>query len=178
MMSDPKLSELRPVEHITTDAIGPAGERVFYIQAWKGDRVLTLILEKFQLQTLAVGVEQFLADVNGKFSELPGASADYEEDKMRIHPPVDPLFRVGQVGLAYDSGDDLVALELRELVPEEEKENTEKQVARLWCTRSQMRALINWGLEVAARGRPLCPQCGQPMDEDGHLCPRKNGHKV
>ena len=82
------------------------------------------------------------------------------------------------MGLGYDEGDDLVALELHELFVEGNEETEAQQVARFWCTRAQLRALVNWGLEVAARGRPLCPQCGQPMDDEGHLCPRKNGHKV
>jgi len=30
--------------------------------------------------------------------------------------------------------------------------------------------------EVVAQGRPVCPLCGQPMDPDGHFCPRANGH--
>lgn len=177
-MKDPNLTELRPVGHITTDAIGPPGERVFYVQAWKDDRTVSLTLEKFQLQTMAVGVEQFLAEVNKKFRNLSAATADYDEERMRIQAPVEPLFRVGQVGLGYDPDADLVALEMRELVMEADAESGRQRVARFWCTRSQMRALINWGLEVVSRGRPLCPQCGQPMDEDGHLCPRKNGHKV
>ncbi len=176
-MPEEHVSELRPVEHITTDALGPPGDRIFYIQGWKGERTIALIVEKFQLQTLAVGVEQFLADLDGKFKDLPPASADYEIDLMRIRPPVDALFRVGQVGLGYDSEDDLVALELRELVQEAEKVEGQ-QVVRFWCSRSQIRALINWGLEVIRHGRPLCPQCGQPMDPEAHLCPRKNGHKV
>jgi len=176
-MPKPKLTELRPVGHITTDAIGPAGKRVFYIQAWKDDRTVTLICEKTQIQSLAVGVEQFLADVNTKFADLPDASADYDEDQMHVHPPVEPLFRVGQLGLGYDPDADLVALELRELAEGEEKAKEELDIVRLWCTRSQLRALANWGLEIAARGRPLCPQCGQPMDPAGHFCARKNGHK-
>ena len=176
-MAKSKLTELRPVGHITTDAIGPAGKRVFYIQAWKDDRTVTLICEKTQIQSLAVGVEQFLADVNTKFADLPDASADYDEDQMHVHPPVEPLFRVGQLGLGYDPDADLVALELRELAEGEEKAKEELAIVRLWCTRSQLRALANWGLEIAARGRPLCPQCGQPMDPAGHFCARKNGHK-
>jgi uncharacterized repeat protein (TIGR03847 family) len=172
----PKPIELRPVGHITTDAIGPAGTRVFYIQAWKGDRTITLICEKTQIQSLAVGVEQFLADVNTKHVDLPDASADYNEDQMHVHPPVEPLFRVGQLGLGYDPEEDLVALELRELASEGKPED-ELSVVRLWCTRSQIRAMANWGLEIASRGRSLCPQCGQPMDPAGHFCARKNGHK-
>jgi uncharacterized repeat protein (TIGR03847 family) len=176
-MAKGKVIELRPVGHVTTDAIGPAGKRVFYIQAWKEDRTITVTVEKVQIQSLAVGIEQFLADVNTKFVDLPDASAEYDEDQMHVHPPVDPLFRVGQLGLGYDPEADLVALELRQ-APENEKQPTEElDVVRLWCTRSQIRAMANWGLELASRGRPLCPQCGQPMDPAGHFCTKKNGHK-
>lgn len=177
-MAEPNLTELRPVDHITTDAIGPPGQRVFYVMAWKSEQSVSLIVEKFQVETLAAGVEQFLADLDGKLPNLPAASADYEEERMRIQPPLEPLFRVGQVGLGYDSADDLAALELRELLREGQEADEGQQVARFWCTRSQLRALVNWGLEVASRGRPLCPQCGQPMEAEGHLCPRKNGHKT
>src|SRR3989304_7745846 len=114
-MAKPKPIELRPVGHITTDAIGPSGKRVFYIQAWKDDRTITLICEKTHIQSLAVGVEQFLADVTTKYVDLPDASADYDEDQMHVHPPAEPLFRVGQLGLGYDPEEDLVAIELREL---------------------------------------------------------------
>jgi uncharacterized repeat protein (TIGR03847 family) len=176
-MAKPKLIELRPVGHITTDAIGPAGKRAFYIQAWKDDRTITLSCEKTQIQSLAVGVEQFLADVNTKYADLPDASAEYDEDQMHVHPPLDPMFRIGQLGLGYDPDADLVALELRELLEGEDSKADDQTVVRLWCTRSQIRALANWGLEIAARGRPLCPQCGQPMDPEGHFCAKKNGHR-
>lgn len=173
----PKPIELRPVGHITTDAIGPAGKRVFYIQAWKDDKTITVICEKTQIQSFAVGVEQFLAEVNTKYVDLPDASADYDEDQMHVHPPVEPLFRVGQLGLGYDPEEDLVAIELRELAEDEGTAAEDLALVRLWCTRSQIRAMANWGLEIASRGRPLCPQCGQPMDPAGHFCVKKNGHK-
>jgi uncharacterized repeat protein (TIGR03847 family) len=176
-MAKSRLIELRPVDHVTTDAVGPAGKRVFYIQAWKEDRTVTLVCEKVQIQSLAVGVEQFLADVNTKYVDLPDASAEYDEDQMHVHPPVDPLFRVNQLGLGYDPESDLVALELREAPIEEAPQERDIGIVRLWCTRSQIRALANWGLEIASRGRPLCPQCGQPMDAQEHFCARKNGHK-
>jgi uncharacterized repeat protein (TIGR03847 family) len=178
-MAESKLTELRPVEHITTDAIGAPGKRVFYVQAQKGMQSVSLIVEKFQIESLAAGVEQFMAELDGQRRSLSPASADYNVEQMRIQPPVDALFRVGQVGLAYDEVDDLMALEMRELVTEGEKPDAAtQQVARFWCTRSQMRALVNWGLEVVAHGRPLCPQCGEPTEAEGHLCAKKNGHKV
>jgi uncharacterized repeat protein (TIGR03847 family) len=168
--------DVRPVTHITTDAIGPPGKRVFYIQAWQEDRTITLIVEKFQIQSLAVGYEQFIAEINERFPDLPEASSDYEEDKMHIHPPVDPLFRTGEISLGYDSEDDLVVLIAQEL-QSEESDPEEGSLVRFWCTRSQLRAMCHWGIEVAERGRPICPQCGQPEEPEGHFCPKKNGHR-
>jgi uncharacterized repeat protein (TIGR03847 family) len=168
--------DLRPVTHLTTDAIGQPGKRVFYIQGWQGERTVTLIVEKIQIQSLAVGLEQFLAEINEKYPDLPEASADFVEEQMRIHPPVDPLFRVGELGLGYDTESDLVVLITRELVPEGDNEE-DASVVRFWCKRAQIRAMCHWGMEIASRGRPTCPQCGQPMDPEGHFCPKKNGHQ-
>src|SRR4030043_397201 len=99
--------DLHPVDHISIDAIGQPGKRVFYLQGWQGERTVTLIIEKLQIQSLAIGLEQFLAEIQGKFPDLEEASSDYEEEKMHILPPVDPLFRVGEVGLGYEAEDDL-----------------------------------------------------------------------
>jgi uncharacterized repeat protein (TIGR03847 family) len=186
--------DLQPVSHITTDAIGQPGKRVFYIQAWQSTRTLSLIVEKIQVQSLAVGLEQFLAELQQRYPELPEASGDYDEERMRIRPPVDPLFRVGELGLGYDAENDMIVLVAREATNEdaEDAEDVEGEkplpetqdeaavdvrVVRFWCTRSQIRAMCHWGMEVASRGRPICPQCGEPMDPEGHFCPKKNGHK-
>lgn len=168
--------DLQPVTHITTDALGQPGKRVFYIQGWQGERTVTLIVEKIQIQSLAVGLEQFLAEVAEKHPDLPEASAEYHEEQMHIIPPVDPLFRVGELGLGYDPDRDLVILVTRELMTEEEPAE-EAGVVRFWCTRSQLRAMCHWGMEIASRGRPVCPQCGEPMDPEGHFCPKRNGHR-
>lgn len=168
--------DLRPVDHISTDALGKPGSRIFYLQGWQGERTVTLIIEKIQLQTLAVGIEQFLAEVHEKVPSLAEASPEYNEELMHIHPPLDPLFRVGEFGLGYDAESDLMVLVARELMPEGTPED-ESGVVRFWCTRDQIRALARWGIEVASRGRPTCPQCGEPMDPEGHFCPKKNGHK-
>lgn len=168
--------DLDPVTHITTDAIGQPGQRTFYIQAWQDQRVVTLLVEKVQIQSLAIGLEQYLEEVDGKYPNLPAANADYDETKMRISPPVDPLFRVGELGLAYAPDRDLIILVAREILGDE-LDQEEASVVRMWCTRSQIMALCAWGLEVTGRGRPLCPQCGEPMEPEGHFCPKKNGHK-
>lgn len=168
--------DLNPVTHLTTDAIGQPGKRVFYIQGWQNERTITLIVEKVQIQTLAIGLEQFLAEISEQYPGLAEASADYNEEMMHIIPPVDPLFRVGEMGLGYDPHTDLVILVARELVDDEEDAENAR-VVRYWCTRSQLRAMCRWGIDVAGRGRPICPQCGEPMDPEGHFCPKRNGHK-
>lgn len=168
--------DLDPVTHITTDAIGQPGQRVFYIQGWQNDRVVSVIVEKVQIQSLAVGVEQFIEEVRGQYPDLPESSADFDETKMQIQPPVDPLFRAGEIGLAYEAEHDQLVLVVKEILIEGQ-DPEEAGIVRYWCTRSQLRALCRWGVQVAERGRPVCPQCGEPMDPAGHFCPKKNGHK-
>jgi len=170
--------DLNPVTHLTVDAIGQPGQRVFYIQGWKESdpQPATIIIEKLQIQSLAVGVEQFLAEIVRQNPNLLQASADYVEAQMHINPPVDPLFRAGDIGLGYDRERDLVVLLAREIVMEG-GDSEEAAVVRYWCSRSQLLAMARWGVEVASRGRPLCSQCGEPMEPGGHFCPKKNGHR-
>jgi uncharacterized repeat protein (TIGR03847 family) len=169
--------DLDPITHITTDAIGQPGSRVFYIQGWQEGKPTSLIIEKVQLQSMAIGLEEFLQDLHKKYPNLPPDSDEYDEKKMRILPPVDPLFRVGEMGLAYEADRDMVILVAQEVVMDGQTTD-DVGVVRFWCRRSQLRAMCRWGLEVSLQGRQLCPQCGEPMDPAGHFCPKKNGHKT
>jgi uncharacterized repeat protein (TIGR03847 family) len=168
--------DIDPVEHITADAIGVPGQRVFYLQAWQGTRTVTVLIEKIQLQTLAIAIEQFIAELITKDPDMSEAASDYREEAMHINPPVDPVFRAGEIGLGYDQDRDLMVIVLHEILTENDDPD-EAAVARFWCTRSQARAMARWGQEVVSHGRPICPQCGQPMEAEGHFCPKKNGHK-
>ncbi|HET7472707.1 MAG TPA: DUF3090 family protein [Candidatus Limnocylindrales bacterium] len=40
------------------------------------------------------------------------------------------------------------------------------------------REFVTRALAVVAAGRLPCPLCGQPLDPQGHICPRRNGHYV
>lgn len=168
--------ELKPVSRITTHSVGEPGKRVFYLQGRSDDLMLTLIIEKQQIQSLAVGVEQFLQDLDERYPELSEASNNFTENDMELETPIDPAFRVGKIGLGYDEDTDLMVLVAREIQDEEDDEDTE-DVARFWCTRSQLKSMCQWGLELANRGRPICGNCSQPMDPEGHFCPKRNGHK-
>jgi uncharacterized repeat protein (TIGR03847 family) len=166
---------LDPVLHLTADAIGKPGQRTFYLQGSNQEQTITLILEKAQLQSLVIGVEQFSAEIKDKFPDLTEAPIEFQPEQMRILPPLDPLFRIGELGLAYDADRDRMVIVAREIV-NEGQEPDEVSLVRFWCTREQMRIMAAWAGEVISRGRPICPQCNEPMDPEGHFCPKKNGH--
>jgi uncharacterized repeat protein (TIGR03847 family) len=168
--------ELNPVKSITAGFIGQPGKRVFYLQAHGAGDVVTLIVEKQQVEALANGIEQFLEELREKFPELGEAAADFDPAQMTLTLPLDPLFRVGQLGLGYDQERDLLVLVAQEIAVEG-REAEDGGTARLFATRSQMRALGAYGLSLVKQGRPICGNCGQPIDPEGHFCPRRNGHK-
>jgi uncharacterized repeat protein (TIGR03847 family) len=172
--------ELNPVSHITTGFIGQPGKRVFYLQATKGVQVVTLIVEKMQVEALSEGVIKFLDDLRERNPDLSTTVADYRAERMALKVPLDPIFRVGQIGLGYDETNDLMVLVAQEIVTgerEEEVEGDDVNVARLFATREQMLEMAEHGRAIVGQGRPNCPLCGQPIDPEGHFCPRRNGHR-
>jgi uncharacterized repeat protein (TIGR03847 family) len=168
--------ELNPVSHLTAGYIGQPGKRVFYLQATRGLQVVTLIVEKLQVEALAQGIQQFAAELKEKIPDLPEVKPNYRPDRMALKVPLDPAFRVGQLGLGYDQDHDLVVLVAQEVVAEG-RDPAEAGVARLFATRAQMLELAEHGLSIVKQGRPICGMCGQPIDPEGHFCPRRNGHK-
>jgi len=168
--------ELNPVDRITTGAIGIPGKRVFYLQARMGDQLVTLIVEKQQIQSLAIGLEEFLDELHKRLPDLPESSREYIEEEMALEDPIDPAFRVSQIGLGYDEASDMLILVARETQPLDE--NLEDvSIARFWCSRSSLRRMCSLGLALSTRGRLICGNCGEPIDPQGHFCPKKNGHK-
>jgi uncharacterized repeat protein (TIGR03847 family) len=168
--------DLNPVDRITTDAIGEPGQRVFYLQARKGQRQVTLICEKEHVAALALATEQvLLALANGDADKVVEPDP-VVHGGMDLEYPLDPVFRVGEVNLGYDQVSQLLVVIAYELMDEEEEGTP--SVARFWATPGQMRAFSIHGQEVVAAGRPRCPMCGEPIDPEGHFCPRRNGHRT
>ena len=172
--------DLNPITHITVDAIGQPGERVFYLQGKAASQSITLLVEKFQIQTLALAIENLMVELQEKAPELSEASPLYDEDEMILEPPLDPLFRVGELSLGYDQESDLLVLIAKEvstgLTDTEEEEDLSE--VRFWCTRSQLWAMGRWGIELASRGRPVWPSTGEPILPPGEFSPKNNGHKT
>ncbi len=165
--------EFETVDFITIDTIGPPGQRVFHLQAGQGEQLLTVIIEKEQAAALANGISSILNDIQEKFNlTTPDPAKPLD---MALREPILPRFRVGQIGLGYDNDNDRLVLMLSELQPEDSE--GDQQIIRLRASRHQMRAMSNHTQAVVAGGRPICGNCGRPIDPEGHFCPKSNGHK-
>jgi uncharacterized repeat protein (TIGR03847 family) len=167
--------DLKPCSRITIGAIGPAGQRTFYLQGIQGRSVVSLVMEKQHAQALAVGIDELLAEIETKHPADEEAPAKRD---MALLDPVSPRFRVGRLGLGYDAEEDLIVIFAQELLSEEEAAKREPAVGRLWASRSQMEALSAHAKRVASAGRPICALCGNPIDPTGHFCPPSNGHNA
>ena len=51
-------------------------------------------------------------------------------------------------------------------------------VLRVRITPGAARAFAQRAAKIVSAGRPPCPLCGLPLDTDGHICPRQNGHRA
>ena len=175
-MSAEDSFEFDEVERLTAGTVGPPGQRVFYLQATSSGEVVTLKLEKGQVAALVTYITALLSD-------LPPTEASTTD--MSLIEPVVPEWVVGGLGVSYDELSDRVVLLAQELVVRDESEgegddgddDEDAGVARFTATRQQAAALAARGLERGAAGRPTGSLCGNPIDPEGHVCPRLNGHK-
>ncbi|HLY28963.1 MAG TPA: DUF3090 family protein [Aggregatilineales bacterium] len=149
--------ELDPVDFITVGTVGPKGRRLFHLQAGKGSQIVSLIIEKEQARRLGEALTELLDDLNRQHGDkLSPDMADRSALNMDLREPIEPEFRVGQMGLGYDDDRDMVILVAQELIALEEGQDLEQArpgIARFWGTRQQMRALSAYTNEVVRQGR-------------------------
>ena len=165
--------DLPSVDAVTFGTVGEPGQRVFFVQAWSAATVVTLKVEKQHVQGLATAMQELLND-------LPTESSPASAPGLR--PPIEQDWVVGAIALSpYDDATQRVTVLFEEFVrraseEEDEEEGPEGATARIGVTIAQMVALVARGEELVAGGRPNCPLCGNPMDPDGHACPKTTGH--
>jgi uncharacterized repeat protein (TIGR03847 family) len=171
-MSDNPSFEIDSPDHFTAGAIGPPGQRVFYLQARDAGRLVTLKVEKEHVRALAEYLGGLLARVKG----APGAARG-DADLLE---PVEAAWDVGSLAVGYDEPQDRIVVEASELQEETEEEESAPPpaTARFRITRAQAAAFVERANELMKGGRPTCPICSRPMDPEGHVCPRSNGHMV
>ncbi|MBL8155520.1 MAG: DUF3090 family protein [Anaerolineae bacterium] len=157
--------ELNPVDFITVGTIGPKGQRIFHLQGGKSNQLVSMIIEKEQALALSQAVKEMLEDLE---SRRPTAEASaplsFGGVDMDLREPIEPVFRVSQMGLGYDEDTDMVVLVAQEMVVLNETDDPseiEPGVVRLWCSRQQMRMLSEHTLEIVKAGRPDYKQNGR-----------------
>lgn len=175
------LYDLNPVQHIIADAIGEPGRRTFFLQARAGSQLVSVVMEKSEVGSLAISVLQFLEELE-KVHPAP-ASSTRGKKALRPEHPMDPLFRVGQLTFGYDEEDDTIWVIAKALMVNDENQIVDPSRddvpgVRFVASREQMRAMSEHALEVIGQGRPVCPLCNRPIDRNGHFCSRTDGHAL
>ena len=155
--------DLEATDQFTVGAVGPPGQRIFYLQARESGTLVTLKCEKEQVRGLA----EYLADLLVAAGEEPSRP-------VRLLEPIEAAWAIAAVGVGYDEADDGILVVAQELVEEEAAH--EGAAARLRITRAQAAGFVLCARELMKAERPMCPMCGQPKDPGGHICPRSNGH--
>jgi uncharacterized repeat protein (TIGR03847 family) len=155
-------------DHFTAGAVGPPGQRVFYLQSREKGTLVTLKSEKEQVRALA----QYLSSL---LEKLP-AVAERMPRNLSLLEPVDAAWIVASIAVGYDEARDRILVVANELL--EEEEGGDAASARVLITRAQAAAFIKQADVLMKGGREICPWCSQPKDPGGHTCPRSNGHVV
>ena len=179
--------ELNPVDFVTIGTIGPKGQRTFHLQAGKDNRIVSFTIEKEQAHALSSAIAEMLDDIDEH--DNTKTEADFSQLDMALREPIEPLFRIAQMGLAYEANDNKIILVAQEFVPQAEDDidddddavddlddraddeaaaynlfeggDGEPQTVRMWCTREQMRALSLHALDTVKSGRPDAKQNGR-----------------
>ncbi|MGI9119517.1 MAG: DUF3090 family protein [Acidimicrobiales bacterium] len=171
--------DLPHVERFAAGAVGPPGARVFYLQASGSGQVVTLRLEKAQVAALAGYLAELLAD-------LPTPSPEELPERTELVEPVVAEWVVGQLGVAFDESADRMVIRADEAAVDEDDAEAAGGVAevvagggtaRFALTRPQVAMFVVQSAGLVAAGRPPCPLCRRPLDPEGHVCVKTNGHR-
>lgn len=158
------MRDLGPAERLVAGAIGPPGERVFYVSVVAGGNAVWLVAEKGQVAALGARALELLAEAN--VLPDPDAVAGLLS-QAALSDPGEVEFRIGSMALQIDATE-MVTLHIESV---EGSDGISFVVAP-----EQLQAMALAALDVVGQGRPLCPDCRLPMNPDGHRCPSSNGH--
>jgi uncharacterized repeat protein (TIGR03847 family) len=185
-----------PPERFVPGTVGEPGARTFFLQARSGTQVISVALEKQQVQILGERMAELLDELiqaDEASATVPALTPVALVDNDPLEQPIQEEFRAGTITLSWDAEDERVVIEVfpvvevevelpveaeeQELIdlPIEEPEPEEVLLVRLPA--AMARAFATRAESVVAAGRAPCPFCGGPMDAEGHLCPRANGYR-
>lgn len=168
--------------HVLPGAVGRPGQRTFFLQASEDGVTASFKVEKQQVAALCEYLGGILADLPPVGAAAPVAPTTVEE-------PTGLAWTVGRLAVAYEEADDRIVVVAEEFldIADEDLEaldlddpatliaaGYEPATTRLRLTRAQVAAFIAVGEALVVSGRPPCRLCGQPIDPEGHACPRLN----
>ena len=171
------------VNSLEAEAIGEPGQRTFRLRVSSGQRTASLWLEKEQLQALALALMRLLVQM-GQPEYIPAAGA--------VPNPLSPFpeqasldLKVGRLGLGLDQTEGNIALfayevEESEEEPEEPEQPEQPETDAVLACRAapaQCRDLVAMIEGIIAAGRHICRLFLGPIDPEGHVCARSNGHR-
>lgn len=162
--------DLKDLETVGVGAIGPPGQRQFYLSASGGGETVVLNCEKYHVQGLVTRIRQLL--------EAQGEQLESQSDAEP--PPAQPgeaAWTVGELGLGYHESRARFVIVAREVAESEETDPDTLATARFWVTAAQVRDFSRQADAVLQGGRPICQHCGLPIDPTGHPCPAANGSR-
>ena len=175
----------RQPDRFVAGTVGEPGDRTFYLQATEDTRTISVTIEKQQVSVLAERLSSLLEEIASRFdAEVPDEAPDELLDNDPLSVPVEEEFRVGTMGLGWDAETQAVVIELLAVTEGEVDEtvvldDTEEgpDAVRVFLSPAYARAFAERADRVIAAGRKPCPLCAEPLDPDGHICPRQNGYR-
>ncbi|AEF40407.1 DUF3090 domain-containing protein [Hoyosella subflava] len=174
----------RTPDRFIAGTVGEPGERTFYLQAVHVKRVISVMLEKQQVKVLAERIGAMLDEVQRRFGAAIPPPETALTDASPLETPIEPEFRVGTMGLGWDSEASTVVVELLAFTEGEIDESVVlgdseegPDAVRVFLSPAQARQFVARAERVVSAGRPLCPLCASPLDPEGHLCIRLNGYR-
>jgi uncharacterized repeat protein (TIGR03847 family) len=171
----PQVFLFDPPERFVAGTVGQPGQRTFFLQATQGERVTSVALEKTQVQVLAERLGDLLDEVRRRGGDAPAEPPPELEDVAPLDQPILEEFRAGKLAIAWEGEDGMVLVEAH-AISETGDDDEETDILRVRISPAVARAFVKRALRVVSAGRPPCPLCGNPLDPDGHVCPRLNGH--
>jgi uncharacterized repeat protein (TIGR03847 family) len=182
-------------DRFVVGTVGSPGQRTFFLQAKDGPRVTSVALEKQQVAILAERIDLLLDEAlrrSGGDAAIPAVAPAGVGDGRPLDQPIVEEFRVGTITLSWDADDDSVVIELFPVSEESATETSDDdeavdtdvpieveadEMVVVKLDAAYARSFVRRAQSVVSAGRPPCQFCGNPLDPEGHLCPRANGFK-
>lgn len=160
-------------QRFVAGTIGQPGERAFYLQVRSENKVVSVAVEKAQVQAIVDRLELMIAEIK---KANPLILIDLQpKDDAPLETPVDEEFQVGAISLAWDEEASMVSFEMYEL--EDDEEGSQGGALEVHLSLGMAVSFVHRSKAVVNAGRLPCPFCSIPIDQRGHLCPRANGYR-